>query len=151
MWREAGIDTQLVEVEQSALILNAITGQFQATGWRQFDAPDPDANYVWWSGTTAAPVGRQALNFARNRDPLIDAALEAGRTQVDPQVRAAAYRLIAAQLGADIPYLWLAPAVWIVAARDVVGGAGTATLPDGTPTRPMVSGVVSAAELWRTS
>jgi peptide/nickel transport system substrate-binding protein len=149
MWREAGIQTDIVEVEQSPLILNAISGEFQATGWRQFDAPDPDANYVWWSGTTSAPVGKQALNFTRNRDPLIDAALEAGRTQVDPQVRAAAYRLVAARLGADIPYLWLGPAVWIVAAHDRIGGLGRSTLPDGTAARGMVSGIVPVAELWR--
>jgi ABC-type transport system substrate-binding protein len=151
MWREAGIQTEIVEVEQSPLILNAITGSFQACGWRQFNVPDPDANYVWWSSTTTAPVGKQALNFTRIRDPQIDAALEAGRTQVDPIVRAAAYRLLAARLGADIPYLWLGPAVWIVAGHEVVGGLGQATLPDGTSARSMISGVVPVVELWRTS
>ena len=148
MWRAAGIQTDIVLVEQSPLILDAISGAFQACGWRQFNCPDPDANYVSWSGTTAAPVGKQALNFARNRDPQIDAALEAGRTQVDPQVRAAAYRLVAARLGADVPYIWIAPAVWIVAARSGVGGLGHATLPDGSPTRGMNSGVLPVSELW---
>ncbi|HXM56762.1 MAG TPA: ABC transporter substrate-binding protein [Candidatus Dormibacteraeota bacterium] len=149
MWREVGIQTEIVPLEQSPLILDAISGNFQACGWRQFNTPDPDANYVSWSGTTAAPVGRQALNFARNRDPQLDAALEAGRTQVDPQVRAAAYRLVAQRLGADVPYLWLSPAVWIVAARPHVGGLGEATLPDGARARGMISGVVPVAELWR--
>ena len=148
MWRAAGIQTDIVVVEQSPLILNAISGSFQACGWRQFNCPDPDANYVSWSGTTAAPVGRQALNFARNRDPQIDAALEAGRTQVDPQVRAAAYRLVAARLGADVPYLWIAPAAWIVAAHSRVGGLGRATLPDGGLARGMISGVIPIAELF---
>ena len=151
MWREVGIQTDIVEVEQSPLILNAIVGNFQACGWRQFNAPDPDANYVWWSSTTTAPVGRQALNFTRIRDPQIDAALDAGRTQVDPIVRAAAYRLVAARFGVDVPYLWLGPAVWIVAGRGLVGGLGRATLPDGTSARSMNSGVVPVAELWRAS
>jgi peptide/nickel transport system substrate-binding protein len=148
MWREAGIQTEIVPVEQGPLILNAITGSFQACGWRQFSSPDPDANYVSWSGATALPVGKQALNFARNRDAQLDAALEAGRTQVDPQVRAAAYRLVATRLGADVPYLWIAPAVWIVAARRPVGGLGRATLPDGGPARGMTSGVLWTSELW---
>jgi len=148
MWREAGIQTDIVEVEQSPLILNAISGNFQACGWRQFNSPDPDANYVWWSGTTTAPIGKQALNFTRNRDSQIDAALEAGRTQVDPLVRAAAYRLIAARLGADVPYLWLGPTVWIVAGRSRVGGIGQVTLPDGGAARGMTSGVMFTAELW---
>jgi ABC-type transport system substrate-binding protein len=148
MWRQVGIQTDIVEVEQSPLILNAIVGNFQACGWRQFNAPDPDANYVWWHSATALPIGKQALNMTRNRDPQIDAALEAGRTQVDPLVRAAAYRLIAARLGADVPYLWLGPSVWIVAARRAVNGVGVATLPDGSPARGMISGVMSMAELW---
>jgi ABC-type transport system substrate-binding protein len=151
MWKDAGIHADIVEVEQSVLILNAITGNYQACGWRQFNSPDPDGNYTWWSSTTAAPVGRQALNFSRNRDPQLDAGLVAGRTQVDPLVRAAAYRLVAARLGATIPYLWLAPSVWIVAGRGTVGGLGHARLPDGGSARGMISGVVSTAELWRTS
>jgi ABC-type transport system substrate-binding protein len=149
MWREVGIQTEIVLIEQSPLILNAIVGNYQASGWRQFSAPDPDGNYVWWSSTTSAPVGKQALNFTRISDPQIDAALDAGRTQVDPIVRAAAYRLVGARFGADVPYLWLGPAVWIVVGHDRVGGLGHATLPDGTAARNMISGVVSAAELWR--
>jgi len=149
MWREVGIQTDIVEIEQSPLILNAIVGNFQACGWRQFNVPDPDGNYVWWSSTTAAPVGKQALNFPRIQDPLIDAALDAGRTQVDPVVRAAAYRLIATRFGALVPYVWLGPTVWIVAGRPTVGGLGAGTLPDGTPARGMASGIVLTAELWR--
>jgi ABC-type transport system substrate-binding protein len=136
-------------VEQATLIQNAITGRFQALGWRQFNATDPDANYAWWSSSTSAPVGKQALNFARNSDPLLDAALQAGRTQVDPQVRAACYRLVAARLGADIPFIWLAPSVWIVAAQDLVGGLGEPLLPDGQRARGMISGVIPTGELWR--
>jgi ABC-type transport system substrate-binding protein len=149
MWKTVGIQTEIVQVEQSVLILGAISGNFQACGWRQFNNPDPDANYVWWSSTTAAPVGRQALNFARNKDREIDAALQAGRTQVDPAVRAAAYAKVAARLAADVPYVWIGPAVWMVAASKAVGGVGQATLPDGSSARGMASGIISAAELWR--
>ena len=68
-----------------------------------------------------------------------------------PKEEPEARELIAARLGADIPYLWLGPAVWIVAAHDSIGGVGRSTLPDGTAARAMVSGVVSTAELWRES
>jgi peptide/nickel transport system substrate-binding protein len=149
MWKEAGIQTDIVDVEQSLLIVNAIVGNYQACGWRQFNQPDPDANYAWWSSKTAAPVGRQALNFSRIRDPQLDAALDAGRTQVDPVVRAAAYQLVAARFGALVPFVWLAPTVWIVTGRSVVGGLGRSALPDGGRARDMISGVVSPAELWR--
>ena len=53
MWKAVGIQTDIVQVEQSVLILGAISGNFQVCGWRQFNNPDPDANYVWWSSTTA--------------------------------------------------------------------------------------------------
>jgi peptide/nickel transport system substrate-binding protein len=149
MWRDAGIQTEIVEVDQALLIFNAIIGSYQACGWRQFTCPDPDANYAWWSSTTALPVGKQALNFARVKDPQLDAGLVAGRTQVDPVVRAAAYQLVAARFGAVVPYIWLSPTVWIVAAGSVVGGLGEAQLPDGGRARGMISGIVSIAELWR--
>jgi len=149
MWREAGIQTDSVQVEQSPLIVNAITGNFQACGFRQFNSPDPDANYPWWSSTAAAPIGKQSLNFTRYRDPQLDAGLVAGRTQVDPQVRAAAYQLVAARLGAGVPYIWIGPTVWIVAARASVGGLGRATLPGGGAARDMMSGIIFPAALWR--
>lgn len=151
MWKDVGIQTEITEVEQATLIVYAFVGKYQACGWRQFNAMDPDANFVWWSSTTSAPVGRQGLNFSRNADPLLDAALQAGRTQVDPQVRAASYRLVASRLGAGVPFLWLAPSVWIVAAHHSVGGLGQARLPDGASARGMISGVISTGELWRSS
>jgi ABC-type transport system substrate-binding protein len=151
MWKDIGIHTDIVAVEQSALLIDAIIGSYQACGFRGFNAPDPDANYPWWSSTTTAPIGKQALNFTRIKDPQLDAGLVAGRTQVDPLVRAAAYRLVAARLGALIPYIWIGPTVWIVAARESVGGLGQATLPDGSAARAMISGVIWPGELWRTS
>jgi ABC-type transport system substrate-binding protein len=151
MWKEVGITTEIQQVEQSPYILNAIVGNYQAQGWRQFNTSDPDGNFVWWHSSTALPVGKQALNFARNKDPQIDQALITGRTNPDPAARADAYKSIAARFGADIPYIWISPAVWIVAAGTKIQGVGKGTLPDGSKARGMASGVVSAAEVWRTS
>ena len=151
MWKEVGIQTDIIQVEQSPYILNAIVGNYQAYGWRQFNTPDPDANFVWWSSSTALPVGKQALNFARNKDPQIDAALQIGRTNPDPAARADAYKKIAERFATDIPYIWITPAVWMVVARKAVQGAGQGTLPDGTKARGMASGVISATEIWRSS
>ena len=151
MWKEVGIQTEIVQVEQSPYILNAIIGNYQAQGWRQFNTPDPDGNYVWWASATALPVGKQALNFARNKDPEIDSTLQIGRTNPDPAARADAYKKIAARFGADIPYIWISKSVWIVASSKKVQGVGQSTLPDGSKARGMVSGIVSPAEIWRTS
>jgi peptide/nickel transport system substrate-binding protein len=151
MWKEVGIQTEIIQVEQSPYILNAIVGNYQAYGWRQFSNPDPDGNFVWWHSSTALPVGTQALNFARNKDPQIDQALITGRTNPDPTARAEAYKSIATRFGADIPYIWISAAVWIVAGGTKIQNLGKATLPDGTKARGMGSGVISAAEIWRTS
>ncbi len=151
MWKEVGITTEIVQVEQSPFILNAIVGNYQAYGWRQFNNPDPDGNFIWWHSSTALPVGKQALNFARNKDPQIDAALITGRTNPDPAARAQAYKTVAARFAADVPYIWRGQSTWIVASKTKVQGAGKGTLPDGSKARGMVSGVISAAEIWRTS
>jgi ABC-type transport system substrate-binding protein len=151
MWKAVGINTDIVLVEQAPYIFNAIVGDYQAYGWRQFNSPDPDANYTWWSIGTVAPVGKQALNFARFKDLQVEAGLQAGRTQVDPIVRTAAYKLVAERLAAVVPYIWLTQVAWIVGGRRSVGGIGQATLPDGGKARDMISGVMSLAEIWMSS
>ncbi len=151
VWKQVGIETEIDQFEQSPYILNAIVGNYQAYGWRQFNTPDPDGNFVWWSSLTASPVGKQALNFARNKDPQIDQALFVGRTNPDPAARAAAYRKVAERFGADIPYIWIGATVWMVAGRKVVGGIGQADLPDGGKARGMTSGIIWTSSIWRTS
>ena len=84
MWLKAGIQCTIQEIEQSELIQNALTGKFQATAWQQFNSPDPDGNYVWWSTKSVQPIGGLSLNMARNSDPLIQQALETGRESTDP-------------------------------------------------------------------
>ena len=149
MWKDVGINVEIIQVEQSPYILNAILGNYQAYGWRQFGTPDPDANYVWWSSLTALPNGKQALNFARNRDPQIDAALQAGRTSADPAARAAAYKTIQTRFAADLPYLFITRSSWIVAAKKAIHGFDSPTLPDGSPARPMSAGRVWPSAIWR--
>jgi peptide/nickel transport system substrate-binding protein len=150
MWKDAGIQTEIIQVEQSPYILNAIVGNYQAYGWRQFNSPDPDANFVWWSSATALPPGKQALNFARNKDPQIDQALGIGRVSADQSARAAAYQKVAERFAADVPYIWLTRTVWMVAARaSVIGGFNDVDLPDGGKARGMGSGIISPANIWR--
>ena len=48
MWKDAGIDVTIKQVQQSEYILNALNGAYQRYDWRQFGEPDPDADFVWW-------------------------------------------------------------------------------------------------------
>jgi ABC-type transport system substrate-binding protein len=133
MWKQAGFNASIKQVEQSQYILNALQGSYQAYGWRQFGEPDPDADFIWWSSTTALPEGQLALNFSRNKDPQIDADLQKGRTDPNDADRLAAYQDIARRLAVDVPFIWLDEAVWQIAMKPNVHGVTTWTLPDGSP------------------
>lgn len=148
MWQAAGVDVTLAQVDQATLITNALEGHFQAYTWEQFSAPDPDLNYVWWSTTTLAPVGSIALNFARNDDPLIQAALQRGRENADPSVRVAAYRTVNERLAADLPYLWLSRTIWSAAASADVAGFDGGRLPGGEAAESFAGGVLSPVQVW---
>jgi peptide/nickel transport system substrate-binding protein len=133
MWKQAGFNASIKQVEQSQFILLALQGSYQVYGWRQFGEPDPDADFIWWSSTTALPIGQLALNFSRNKDPQIDADLQTGRTNPNEAARVAAYQDIARRLAIDVPFIWTNEAVWQIAFKPNVHGVTTWTLPDGSP------------------
>ena len=133
MWKQAGITVTIKQVEQSQFINLALLGKYQAYLWRQFGEPDPDADVVWWSSQTAAPIGSLSLNFARNKDPQIDADLQKGRTSSNEADRTAAYQDVAKQFAKDVPYVWLDETLWQVASKKNVHGILDWTLPDGSP------------------
>jgi peptide/nickel transport system substrate-binding protein len=151
MWLRAGIHCTIQEIAQAELIQNALTGKFQATAWQQFNSPDPDGNYVWWSSKSVQPIGGLSLNMARNSDPLIQQALQTGRESTDAQTRALAYQEVARRFAVDLPYLWSNRAVWMVAAHTYVQNFAGPTFPGGAKRLPMIGGVISATEIWRTS
>ena len=150
MWQLAGFDVTLNQTEQVAYIDGLVLGTYQADTDEQFSAPDPDINYVWWSSTTAAGPGKIALNFSRNRDEQLEAALIKGRTSADAAVRAQAYQEVDKLLAADLPYLWISPATWSLTARAGVEFRAP-TMPDGKAALGFTSGVFTPTEIWRTT
>lgn len=148
MWKQAGINCQVQQVEQSQYIVQALLGNYDVREWRQFSAADPDENYVWWSSLTAAPIGQLALNFARNKDPQVQAALEKGRTSLNQADRIAAYQEISRRFAADVPYIWLDQTVWLVSAKPTVMNFNNPTLPDGSPALRMTAGFINVGQIW---
>ncbi len=146
-WKAAGIDVKIVQVQQSEYIQNALLGSYQAYGWRQFGEADPDADLIWWISQTASPIGQLALNFSRNKDPLVDAALIKGRISADPAVRKAAYQDIAKRFAQDLPFIWTVQTVWAVASKPTVHGIEGEKLPDGTKALTPTGGLVQAVYL----
>jgi peptide/nickel transport system substrate-binding protein len=149
MWLKAGIHCNIQPMQEATLIEDAVTGDFQSTVWTQFAAPDPDANYVWWSSKSVAPIGSLSLNMARNSDPLIQQALDTGRESTDPRVRALAYQEVARRLAVDLPYLWSNRAVSTVAASNSVQNFTGPTFPGGARMLGMIGGVIWPVEIWR--
>jgi peptide/nickel transport system substrate-binding protein len=145
-WAAAGMTVKLVTEDEATQVTAAITGNYQASDWRQFGSQDPDGDSVWWNGANTKPP--LALNMARNVDPTIDAALYVGRTSHIKQQRQLAYITLARQLAKDLPYIWLSHTIWMVGAANDIRGFDTTTLPSGEKTDPVISGVVPVDQLW---
>src|SRR5580698_8492942 len=87
-WQQVGFQCKTNIVQQNDTINNALAGKYQALGWRQFGAVDPDLNYIFWSTTTVSS-GSLSINMARNADPVIEKALLTGRQSTEKEVREA--------------------------------------------------------------
>ena len=145
-WNDAGVGVTITNMDQGRLIGNAVSGDYDATIFRQFGSPDPDGDSVWWDGANA--TGSPALNMARNQDPALDAALAMGRSNADEQQRHQAYATVQERLAADVPYLWLAHIPFGLGAQNRVRGLDQATFPDGSEGVPFLRGVERFTETW---
>ncbi len=148
MWQAAGFTVSIGQVQEVALIDSMALGTFEAYTDEQFSAPDPDINYVFWSSTTAPAPGEIALNFSRNSDPTLEAALQKGRTSSDPATRAQAYQAVDLQLARDLPYLWLSQATWSATASNRVLNFANPTLPAGGSAQGFSAGAFMPTQIW---
>jgi peptide/nickel transport system substrate-binding protein len=146
-WQEVGFQVTINIVEQDETIDNALAGKYQALGWRQFGAVEPDLNYIFWSTTTVSS-GDLSINMARNDDPQIEAALLQGRESTTNSTREAAYQTVNKRLAIDLPYLWLDRAVWAVIGNPKVQNFNNPTSPQGQPAFGMIGGSVWPTQIW---
>ena len=133
-WNEAGFVVTVQNFDQATFISNAVQGKYQANQWRQFGAPDPDADLLWWSSANAGdgPEGGLTLNIARHKSPCVDAALKSGRETPDLTARKKAYADLQQCFADEVPYVWLDHSVWTVVAAKNVRGITNGPLPDGS-------------------
>ena len=148
MWQQVGIDVKVGQVEQADLINDFIAGKFQAATSYQFGAVNPDLNYVWWSTTTAGPIGSIALNFPRNSDPVIEQNMLTGRHTTDQATRVKAYQTVNKQLCKDLPYLWLEQYIFSEVATSKVQNFANPTLPNGMKGYAFDEGIFSPTAIW---
>ena len=87
-WQSVGFKVKTTIVQQNDTINDALAGKYEALGWRQFGAVDPDLNYIFWSTTTVSS-GSLSINMARNADPArSSSALLPGRAEHRQERRA---------------------------------------------------------------
>jgi ABC-type transport system substrate-binding protein len=145
-WQAVGFKVSTSFFQQDQLINNALAGKYQATGWRQFGAVDPDLNYIFWSTTTVNPA--ISINMARNTDPTVEAALLSGRSSTQKGVRTTAYKTINKRFGVDLPYLWTDRAIWSVVANPKVQNFNNPTTPQGQHAFGMIGGAIWPTQIW---
>lgn len=158
-WEQAGFDISIETNEQASFISNAVFGKYQANLWRQFGAPDPDADYLWWTSANAgtAPEGDAlTLNIARNKSDCVDAAITKGRETPELEDRKAAYAELQQCFADEQPYIWLSHTNWIIVATDKVRGITNGPLPDGEESLPIggagdFGGVTRLTQTWLAS
>jgi peptide/nickel transport system substrate-binding protein len=124
-----GMSVELVTVDQSTQIDNAISGDFQSIRWRNHPGGDPDTQYVWWRSFNGEPPN--PVNFARFDDPEIDGLLNEGRTTSDATQREQIYEDLNRRFADQVWDLWLYYTPWTVATAPEVHG-----VPGEGPTSP---------------
>jgi peptide/nickel transport system substrate-binding protein len=148
MWSQIGVKVTISTIQQATLITEFITGKYQAATSYQFGVVDPDLNYVWFSTTTVEPVGAIGLNFTRNDDPLVEAALQAGRVSPSTSVRATAYKKLNTRLAKDLPYLWLEQYPFTAVGDARIQNFANLTLPSGKAGYGFDEGIMFTSQMW---
>jgi peptide/nickel transport system substrate-binding protein len=137
---DAGMELEIVTVDQSTQIDTAISGDFQAIGWRNHPGGDPDEQYVWWEST-------YPTNFGRIKDPEVDRLLKEGRSNPDQDARVTIYEDLNKLFGEQVYNIWNYYTTWSVStAPDVHGVLGEG--PTSAEPFPGLAVGISPAYLW---
>ncbi|MFI0355424.1 ABC transporter substrate-binding protein [Actinomadura sp. 9N407] len=139
MWNKAGMEISIRQADQADLIQRAITGNYGAIVWTQFNSADPDGEYSWLHSRFAQPVGSISINMSRIKDDQLSAALDAGRRTGDEAARKTAYATVQKRLRELLPFIWVDHLTTSsVIAKGTVKGLKQYELPDGSMGKPLV-------------
>ena len=125
MLGEIGISVKVRTSDQATVINEVLAGNFEVSMWRQHAGGDADYQRNWWYGATPNPT-----NFSRINDPVINEALEEGRSEIDPDKRRAIYERIAPRFAEKVFSVWLTYSEWGIGLGKDVHGIFSAELPD---------------------
>lgn len=121
MWQRAGIEVSLTPVDQSRLVQNMLTHEFDAALFRWSGRPDPDLNvYNFFHSSNAEK--KVSANYVQYVNPEMDRLLDAGRVELDAAKRAQLYNGVSQLLAKDMPYVFLAYITAPIITTQVVRG-----------------------------
>lgn len=132
-WRAVGADIKLIP--QGEADLRGVLSQAPAQGGSVYDillygisvGADPDV-YVYWHSSQTDLRSPVRLNFSEYRSAVADAALEAGRTRLDAQLRAVKYQPFLQAWQSDAPALALYQPRFLYITRGVIHGLDEAPI-----------------------
>ena len=125
-WKDVGINVTIDSLEQTAYITKIATGNYQAAFFRNYGYADPDANYYFFSSTTAKGAGQVSINFTEFWTTQTDQDLTTGRTSGYPNIRKQAYDDLVHQINASATNIWLYSTPYSLIADNHVHGLATA-------------------------
>ncbi len=132
----SGIEVEIEGIEQPRLIARLVGGDFQASGFVLFNAPTLDRAYPFIA--TKPVTDGISLNFTRNDNPRIAAAMNAARSTADQKQQIDAYRTVQREMAADLDKIFLVHSISAVVSDNRVNGLDATTFP-GT-TQPAYAG-----------
>lgn len=126
-WRELGIVLKLEFVSPDDLQQNHIAPHTYSLLLLGIDlGVDPDV-FVYWHSSEARVEG---FNLSEYKNAIVDAALEAGRTRLDPSLRRVKYQAFLQQWRLDAPAVALYRPVFFYAQLEIVDGFTSKAMPD---------------------
>ncbi|MFV0257524.1 MAG: ABC transporter substrate-binding protein [Acidimicrobiales bacterium] len=156
MWRDAfgdEIEVSITPIEQGQYITLALTGQFQAQGWRSHGGVDPTEQWYRWTSATATPIAPDgselSLNWGRIQDPEIDAQFDIIRHDPDPEARKAAAQQVNRLFAQNVWNFWYTWTLWGVIADPAVQDITSISIPGETEMSvPIIAGAHRLAQVW---
>jgi peptide/nickel transport system substrate-binding protein len=151
-WEELGFEVTVDPIEQSVLIQQALTGDYQAMNFRAGGEQDPLT-------TLEAAFGDPEVfitNFTNYNTEEVEEVLDTLRTTDDLEVRKAAVEELGLKLAEDVPVYWTGSDLAFIAYNDRVKGVASWVLPSlpqtddemPAPTGTLGDGAVPAVTFW---
>jgi peptide/nickel transport system substrate-binding protein len=132
---KVGITLNLPQpIDQPTIINQAIGGQVDAFGWRNYPGLVGDTMYVWFYGTTqpGGSGGRNPVNFNHINDPQVNQALDQARAEPDPAKRRQLYEDFNKAMTSNLYNFWGWYTPWYIPTKSNVNGVIGPNLPDAS-------------------